>query len=508
MATLEDGTLCILPGQRVEEVGNGFAARKKLLAAGFATVLAALGATCVFALSSADFTSDIPDALDGDAPKGTCEDEMQLTTDNGLCYGLDSHEPVLVPTAMLLGSQKCATSSLSYHMLSEFPSLRYCGKSPDTTERHFFDTDHPKGLWYNKWNENASHKDRLDIKPANCGQYYHNCYTKSSVSIPGGTPYDEAHRGSWVNKNSCNPHGDFKPRIAQQALLKFYSVHDPSMTDKMIGHILWTEYDGKHKQLAKALLEKYGATVELEAPGVSIGLEYTPNYFQEYAPPERIRRMYGSYSQNIRFIQVFRDPVDRVHSYFTHFMPESNFNTWAKRTLASLKTGYPSGCWGVQLPYDDDHTDRALGKGITALCASAYVVHLKHWAASFDKNQFLLLSFTKYLEQPGRTLAAVGQHLGIASEKDQQNLIDNVKTPYETNTAESHEDERPNNFDDAISDEVREQLNAFFAPYNTELFKLVTKRSSGSEEDDFKVAFTQWAGEGAEQPDARVPVLF
>jgi hypothetical protein len=64
---------------------------------------------------------------------------------------------------------------------------------------------------------------------------------------------------------------------------------------------------------------------------------------------------------------------------------------------------------------------------VNAICAGAYIVHLKRWVAAHTPSQFLLLSFTEYIAQPGRTLAAIGDHLGIASKEVQQELIANIR---------------------------------------------------------------------------------
>jgi hypothetical protein len=201
--------------------------------------------------------------------------------------------------------------------------------------------------------------------------------------------------------------------------------------------------------------------------------------------------------------QVFRNPTDRVRSFFSHFQPGINFNQWAKATLAELNAT-ENGCWDANM----DSPSLSVG----AFCASAYVVHLLHWLELFEERQFLLLPFSQYLLRPGEMLAAVGRHLEIASDSEQQHIIETVTQPYHANDAKLHSNNAPADFDDSVSEEVTGELaapsvqcrqcsrsmhcltyfdlplllsplgthppgliDAFFDPYNKKLYELVSE---------------------------------
>jgi hypothetical protein len=329
----------------------------------------------------------------------SCSDAMALSENNGLCATLsddDATLKVLVPTVMILGGQKCATTSLAFQMQDTFPELRSCGHVSERTgnsipERHFFDEnklfDSPK-------------------KVLNCVKYWSGCHMNTPVSP------------SWLFGNSCT-----QPAV-------------PSSSIK-----------------------------------ASVGFDRTPNYFPDYYAAERMKALYGRHGEQLRFIVVFRDPSDRVRSYFTHFQPVLNINSWVRFGLAKVKQ--VGGCDNVLLP------DESLyGKGAAiAICASTYVVHLQRWMDVFQANQFLSIPFTKYLDQPGKVLAAVGAHTGLASKHRQQQIIDEVKDPYHENTRATKLANAAKGFNDKMAADVKADLDKFFAPYNDKLLELVA--SSG-----------------------------
>jgi hypothetical protein len=131
----------------------------------------------------------------------------------------------------------------------------------------------------------------------------------------------------------------------------------------------------------------------------------------------------------------------------------------------------------------DNYGKEAMNDNPNPICSGAYSIFLQQWLAVFEPEQFLLLSFNEYLHSPGQTMAAIGDHIGLADASQQQHILDTVLVPFAGNARASHMDMAPTGFNDVMSAETHRVLQDFFAPYNAELDELLhnNDRAQGAE---------------------------
>lgn len=358
---------------------------------------------------------------------GTCSQAMSQSGSTGqLCFD-DGEVNALVPTVFLLGSQKCATSSLMDQMMFSYPS-------------------------YNV---------------RSCGMALLQCALLGDDTMCA--PVDHSQECQFFDRYE-----------------NFAGTHDCS------------EYYDCAAELLPQSDPFYRQSGRYSCDNSYVMVDYSPNYLAAYDVVDRVTQMYGEHAQAIRFIMVFRDPTDRVISYFKHFQSTTDINDFVRLGLQEVLS-HETRCDDIQLsingvgnhpavPDDLAVTEHA----VNAICAGAYIVHLKRWVAAHTPSQFLLLSFTEYIAQPGRTLAAIGDHLGIASKEVQQELIANISEAEHANDSAFHLARADPGINFELSDFWRAELDKFYASYTGELLEFAEGRGDASA--GIKTAFKDAAG--------------
>ena len=115
-------------------------------------------------------------------------------------------------------------------------------------------------------------------------------------------------------------------------------------------------------------------------------------------------------------------------------------------------------------------------RAVYTICASAYNLHLHRWLSLFPADQFLLLPMSAYITNPGAVMAAAGRHLGLATEADQLRLIVDVTKPVHANGGKYYLQAAPEGFIGTMKDDVRAELDNFFAPHNEALAKKIASK--------------------------------
>jgi hypothetical protein len=90
--------------------------------------------------------------------------------------------------------------------------------------------------------------------------------------------------------------------------------------------------------------------------------------------------------------------------------------------------------------------------------------------------KFLVVSFADYITQTNETLLAIADHAGILTPANRQ-VLEEVDEPFAKNVAEGHEKQGAVGFDDTMSVALRDELSAFYAPFNSELMVLMDQKN-------------------------------
>ena len=218
-------------------------------------------------------------------------------------------------------------------------------------------------------------------------------------------------------------------------------------------------------------------------------MDYSPNYLTAFDTVARVQQTFSApslASAELRFIAILRDPIERAVSFFEHFQPSDDINEWVNSGLAQLNSS--RACDSMVL-------SKSTRRAEEAICAGAYVVHLRRWtaeSAGLKPSQFLLLSFSKYIEEPGLTMAAIAGHVGVANSAEQQQIAGEVTAAAKTNTAESHQASAPAGTNFELNAETRAALDTLFRPYTQELQEWAGRESS--QQDGIRVPFTSTEG--------------
>jgi tetratricopeptide (TPR) repeat protein len=166
--------------------------------------------------------------------------------------------------------------------------------------------------------------------------------------------------------------------------------------------------------------------------------EACPGYLDFYVTPERIHE----FLPQVKFIILFRNPVDRAISHYYHWVRRQQETLPLPEAIAAAKQELEKqgNAWDLPSNY--------LARGI-------YVEFVQHWLSLFPREQFLFLESEAFYQNPAASLKQVYQFLDIS---------DSPLTDHRKYNAGSY---RPAEAD------IRQELQAFYEPYNQELQTLL-----------------------------------
>ncbi|WP_413275998.1 sulfotransferase family protein [Floridanema evergladense] len=159
------------------------------------------------------------------------------------------------------------------------------------------------------------------------------------------------------------------------------------------------------------------------------------------------QRVYELFPQ-VKLIALLRNPVERAISHYYHEVrlgfEKLGLEDAIAQESARLK-GETAKMVADETYYSYNH------QHYTYLSRGIYVEQLKHWMQFFPKEQFLVLPSEKLYNQPNTTLNQVLEFLQLPSYQ---------LTKYD----KYNSGEYP-----AVTQEIRQQLQAYFQPYNQQL---------------------------------------
>ncbi|MFZ4522033.1 MAG: sulfotransferase domain-containing protein [Bacteroidales bacterium] len=176
--------------------------------------------------------------------------------------------------------------------------------------------------------------------------------------------------------------------------------------------------------------------------------EASPYYFFHPLVPSRICNTYPG----IKLILLLRNPVNRAYSQYQHMKRKGRISLSFEHcmrleedVLAGRKEAFYQ---------EEDHSD-LMYRRFSFLTRSRYAEQLTEWYRYFDREQLLIIRSEDYFEDAGQSFQQVFRYLGLS---DAYISINKKHNP---------SDYPP------MKPETREQLSAYFEPFNRQLYELV-----------------------------------
>jgi catechol 2,3-dioxygenase-like lactoylglutathione lyase family enzyme len=176
--------------------------------------------------------------------------------------------------------------------------------------------------------------------------------------------------------------------------------------------------------------------------------EATPSYLFGPPVPDRV----ADVDDELRLVAVLRDPVDRAYSHYHHNRQKGRETLDFEAALAAEEErigAAPERAHEVA----DDLT--AAFYHFSYRARGIYVRQLEAWLERFDEEQLFVVGQGRLGEDPDGVLDEVAEHVGLPSFE--------LQAPERRNTGSY----------DPMDEATREELAAFFEPYNEQLFDLL-----------------------------------
>ena len=112
---------------------------------------------------------------------------------------------------------------------------------------------------------------------------------------------------------------------------------------------------------------------------------------------------------------------------------------------------------------------------VRVLCMSIYADPMKEWTKLFSPKQVLVIPFSGYTAGPRPTLTAIAEHMGLLSKRT-KNEIGKIKKSEHKNSGSVFEHRPGKQKDTKMTPDLRDELEAFFAPHDKHLSELLSAR--------------------------------
>ena len=239
-------------------------------------------------------------------------------------------------------------------------------------------------------------------------------------------------------------------KCGTEALSTFLAVHPDIALQMRVQTVLFfnVHYDEG--------LEWYRNQMPCSEEG-QLTMEKSPQYFPSAGVPQRIHDMNSS----IKLIVIMREPISRAVSHYTHvnsIKPGLFGKTFEKTVLDPLGK---------------------INERHEVITKSLYSVHLKQWLQYFKLDQIHIVDGDNYKEHPAEELQKIEKFLGIRNYITDDLFSYNKEKGFFCLMSEGTEHCMPagkGRTHPNVKPDVLEQLQAFFKPYNEELFRMIGRR--------------------------------
>jgi [heparan sulfate]-glucosamine 3-sulfotransferase 3 len=201
-------------------------------------------------------------------------------------------------------------------------------------------------------------------------------------------------------------------------------------------------------------------------------IEKTPKYLVDKRVPRRVFRM----NPNIKLIVVVRNPVERAISEYV----QSKENRVRKRRLVHRRQAYATtlndSTTVRRMIYDSDGRIR-LDKPMVR--NGLYVEHLKNWLNFFPLEQFLFVNGESLVRTPSVEMKRMEAFLGLKHVIKKEHFVFNQRKgfPCIYKPLDSQQvrclNEQKGRKHPVIEQEILDDLNEVFRPYNKEFFETI-----------------------------------
>lgn len=180
-----------------------------------------------------------------------------------------------------------------------------------------------------------------------------------------------------------------------------------------------------------------------------IALEATPFYF--YHEPTA-KRIYDTYGNDIKFIVMMRNPIERAYSHFKLNMKRKKAGDRVKHELL---TAFEDGLQMEHIRLKDKGPDTYEQFMFSYINKGEYAKQVQRWFEIFKPENFLFVKSESMFDNTQRVYSAIVKFLGLEKHKLRKKLAYN-------STKKGRMDPK-----------TRKLLSDHFKPHNKELYKIL-----------------------------------
>ncbi|MEQ4203866.1 sulfotransferase domain-containing protein [Actinopolymorpha sp. B9G3] len=178
--------------------------------------------------------------------------------------------------------------------------------------------------------------------------------------------------------------------------------------------------------------------------------EATPYYLCHGLAPQRAARMVPG----AKLVVMLRNPIDRAYSGHMHHSRRGEESLSFDDAIAAERQGEPNPLDTGQAVADDAR-GRRVRRHHFHLARGIYVHQLREWQKYFSSDQILVIRSEDFFANPGVVARDVQRFVGLPD--------------HDLDTA-SVRNRNLGTYKEAMAPATRKRLEAYFAPYNKELF--------------------------------------
>jgi len=226
-------------------------------------------------------------------------------------------------------------------------------------------------------------------------------------------------------------------------------------------------------------------------------IDWTPNYFIDWAAPERMVGLVpAAWVPNMRFVSMVREPIARDLSWFNHLKREDNWPfcaatpdgngpgqspSYAAEAACNLDLlnkclDFESGVEGLVEKFAAcKRHPRLLHFKLNSLAAGLYVAHVERWAQFVKHSQLIVLNLESFMKNKAEHWTALFNFMGLPGKLGPEATTENDAQNEACLSVRGNTPEVEYPVGD-ISCDARNELAAFFKPWNELLYETLDAR--------------------------------